>query len=98
VNGTARAWQTLKGNLLLLALLVVVGGVVAGFVVAHNGSDGGEVLREHLEEAYNAELGSVTVNGVGQVTVLKDGFYQVCTLDVRDGPDTATLSLCLPEH
>jgi hypothetical protein len=98
VNATARAWRTLKDNLVVLALLVVVGAVVAGFVVAHTGTDDGDVLRAHLKEAYNAELGSVTINGVGQVTLLKDGFFQVCTLDVRDGPDQATLSLCLPQH
>ncbi len=74
-----------------------MGAVVAGFVVAHTGTDQrGVVLREHLKDTYGAEhTGAPTGNGVRQVSVLKDGF-QVCTIDDSKGPDKVTLTLCLP--
>jgi hypothetical protein len=99
VHGLSRAWQTLKDNLLVLALAIVVGGLLAGFVVAHTGTSDQGVLQEHLKDAYGAELsGPASGNGVRQVRVIKDHFEQICTLDDSNGSDKATLTLCLPAH
>jgi len=100
-NGIARAlsraWQVLTDNLLPLALVILVGAVVTGFVVTHTGTDARVVLRQHLVETYGAQLeGPQTGHAIRQVTVLKDGYSQVCTLDESKGAEKATLSLCLP--
>jgi hypothetical protein len=98
-GGLSWAWRTLTDNVLPLALALVLGAFLAGFVVAHTGTDDRGALRDHLKAAYGAELwGPAAGNGVRQVRVLKDSFEQICTLDDRNGPDHATLTLCLPAH